>query len=285
LADTLDQLLRDADRLAEVADTLSLRFARELGTVLRDLERRLGPLVREALGGQQTSSLIQATRALILRQEIRRLLEYAGYDDLAAVASVRGLRGLAERVLATRAGMETLEFTSGIAHRVEALQALMGRDLLDEGDQIARALWRQVLRAVVADQPHEQAVRDLAGLLDKSDATVRNLYDTSLSVYTRQVEAVAAQPDDVYLYAGPVDSRLRPFCFDHVGKVYTREQIDALDNGQLPDVFLTGGGYNCRHVFTAVSRFSELRAWAGNGERVPEVVAKMANVKPKAKAA
>jgi hypothetical protein len=287
VADTLDDLLRDAERLAAVADTLSLRFARELSTVLRDLERRLGPLVREALDTRQATRLIEATRALVLRQEIRRLLEMAGYDDLAATVTQRGLAGLARDVLATREGGQTLEFMAGISGRVGALQALIGRDLLDEGDQIARALWKAVLRAAVADADHEQTVKGLAALLDKSDTTVRTLYDTSLSVYTRQVEALASGDDaeGVFMYAGPADGRLRPFCYEHVGKVYAKADIDSMDNGQLDNVFLTGGGYQCRHVWMAVSRFGEARELVGTDERVPSVARALSRVTVKAKAA
>jgi hypothetical protein len=85
---------------------------------------------------------------------------------------------------------------------------------------------------------------------------------------------------DVFIYVGPVDERLRPFCRGHVGKVYTRAQIDALDNGQLPNTFLTGGGWNCRHVWHAVSKFSEARELAGTGKRLPEVEAAIAALPP-----
>jgi hypothetical protein len=99
----------------------------------------------------------------------------------------------------------------------------------------------------------------------------RTLYDTQVNVFGRQVEALKSTPEDVYAYMGPADVKLRPFCREHVGKVYTKAQIDALDNGQLPNVFLTGGGYNCRHMFVSVSKFSELRDLLGSGERVPEI--------------
>jgi hypothetical protein len=87
------------------------------------------------------------------------------------------------------------------------------------------------------------------------------------------VEALKAgdDPETRYAYLGPVDTKVRPFCRQHVGKVYTRAEIDALDNGQLNNVFLTGGGYNCRHVWNEVSKYSELYDYAGTERRVPEV--------------
>jgi hypothetical protein len=48
--------------------------------------------------------------------------------------------------------------------------------------------------------------------------------------------------------------------------VLTRGAIDSLSNGQLPNVFITGGGYNCRHSFLAVSD-PALVALADTGQR------------------
>jgi hypothetical protein len=52
-----------------------------------------------------------------------------------------------------------------------------------------------------------------------------------------------------YIYDGPKDKLNRPFCKDRVGKSYSRKQIDKMDNGQLPDVMRTCGGWRCRHQF------------------------------------
>jgi hypothetical protein len=41
-------------------------------------------------------------------------------------------------------------------------------------------------------------------------------------------------------------------------------------------VFLTGGGYNCRHTWIAVSKVSEVRKLAGTEERIPAIAAQVA---------
>jgi hypothetical protein len=80
--------------------------------------------------------------------------------------------------------------------------------------------------------------------------------------------------DELFVYVGPFDKKNREFCEERVGKVFSRTEIDAMDNGQLPDVFITGGGYNCRHTWKRVSILDdELRALAGTGKRVPEIEA------------
>ena len=51
--------------------------------------------------------------------------------------------------------------------------------------------------------------------------------------------------------------------------ISTRAAIEALDNGQLPNPFITGGGYNCRHSWLAVES-QELRDLANTGRKAPE---------------
>ncbi len=56
-----------------------------------------------------------------------------------------------------------------------------------------------------------------------------------------------------YRFSGPYDNLTRPFC-KHIlrrtrKRPMTRKQIDTLNNGQLPNVFITGGGYRCRHTW------------------------------------
>jgi len=45
----------------------------------------------------------------------------------------------------------------------------------------------------------------------------------------------------------------RPFCKAHYNKIYTIEQIKALDNGQGLPVITHLGGYNCRHFWQLVT--------------------------------
>ena len=55
-----------------------------------------------------------------------------------------------------------------------------------------------------------------------------------------------------YKLFGIRDSRNRSFCAAllDANKLYTRAEIDLMDNGQIPGVFDNVGGYGCRHWFT-----------------------------------
>ncbi len=166
---------------------------------------------------------------------------------------------------------QVLTTTDVFLLRVEALRALQASDLLQEGDALAYALWQATVRGIFGAQPVADILADLATIIDKKEAQIRTLYDTNISIFGRQVEALQAgnDPGTPFLYLGPDDEKTRPFCRQHVGKVYTRERIDAMENGQLPNVFLTGGGFNCRHTWIEVAKSSELAPLANAGTRAP----------------
>jgi hypothetical protein len=265
-------LLSEADKLARVADILSAQYAVELGRVLRDLERELRRLALDAVEGSRTA-LSRAVRAAKLRRQIRLALTAAGYAKLADTATTLRLDRLVAQVEQLRGAAQLAQFTSSDLTRILALKELATLDLLGQGDAIAHAVWRTVAQGLFSQRPVNDLLDDLSDALDVELSHARGLYDTTVSVFGRQVEAMKSRLDDVFAYVGPVDQVVRPFCRRHVGKVFTKDEIDALDNGQLPNVFLTGGGYNCRHVWQAVSKVSALRALVGTDQRMPEVEA------------
>jgi hypothetical protein len=263
-------LLTEAEKLAQVADAIGQAFATELARVLRDLERELRRLVLEAQDGSQTA-LSRAVRAAKLRRELQTALETAGFGDLTQTSTSASLDRLVEQLGQLRGAAKLAAFTTSDQSRILALKEIARLDLLGAGQEVTHALWRTLAQGLYSQRAVVDLMADLSDAVDLEEAKLRTLYDTTVSIFGRQVEAMKSGPDDVYAYIGPTDAKLRPFCREHVGKVYTRAEIDALDNGQLPNTFLTGGGYNCRHVFQAVSKFSELRNLVGTDQRVPEV--------------
>jgi hypothetical protein len=265
-------ILSATERQAAVADDLGRSYALELAKVKRDLERELHRLLVEATTGKRTPVAL-AARALGLRRELRQMLEDAGFDRLAAAGTARGLDRMALAVERTRLAAQVSAFTTRDAARIEALKELARLDLLAQGDDVATAVWRSVVQGVYSQRKPADILDDLAEVLDRSIAEVGNLYDTSVSIFGRQIELLKAtgEPDELLLFSGPIDDRTRPFCLQRVGRVYTAAEVDDMDNGQLPNVRLTGGGYQCRHHWVALSKFSELRDLAGTSERMPEV--------------
>jgi len=271
------RLLTEAERLAAIADAVSGAYATELARVLRDLERQLRVLAQSAIDGSRTA-LSRAVRAARLRREIQAALRTAGFDHLADTATSGSLDTLVAQLERVRGAAQLLAFTTTDQTRILALKELARMDVVAGGDEIATALWRTLAQGLFSQRPVAQLLDDLAETLDLEESRARTLYDTAVSVFTRQVEAMksSGEADEPFVYVGPVDGVMRPFCRARVGKVYTRAAIDAMDNKQLPNVFLTGGGFNCRHTWHAVSKFSTLRDLVGTDQRMPEVEAAIA---------
>lgn len=269
----IDALLSAAERQAQTADRLSRTYAVELARVRDELDRRLAELAVDALRGNRTATAL-AARALGLREEIRALLELAGYDDLALTATTVGFDEMVQAIQRLRLAADVATFTSADATRIAALQRLTQLDLLAEGDAVSTAVWRAVLRGAFADQPAHELIQDLALITQRELRHVATFYDTGVSIFARQIQELKATGEDGELlgFFGPIDAKTRPFCLQRAGKIYRRSEIQNWDNGQLPGPpELVLGGYNCRHVLVPISQFSELAALAGTGQRVPEM--------------
>ena len=86
-------------------------------------------------------------------------------------------------------------------------------------------------------------------------ANLKTELNTALMAYQQVVHFEKAEKAgiELFLYVGPDDEVTRPFCVEHVDRIFTREQIDAMDNGQNLPVMIYRGGYNCRHHWRPVS--------------------------------
>ncbi len=264
-----------AERQARLMDSLSNSFARELEQVVRLLTERMRTLVRqiETDNGRAIAKQTNLALALRLKGDILRTLDQAGYHALALRASNEALDTLAASVLSAQAqrSAEVFGFDVDV---LAALKQLRLADLLQIGEDVAVQLWRAVVDGVIGARPVLDLVDDIADLLDISQRRARQVYDTAVSTFSRQVGQLGTtgEPDEAFFYVGPVDVKVREFCLEHVGKVYSRARIDEMDNGQLPNVFLTGGGWNCRHVFSRVSPLDkELIALMDTDVRSPAV--------------
>lgn len=144
-------------------------------------------------------------------------------------------------------------------------------DALEDAVQSAAGAAMQRTMFSVGGLQFGDLVKTITDRLSVSIARARTVADTAMSTFYRTAtdraftiienKAGGGTPQK-YWYAGPVDKLERPFCrhLTSVDKVYTREQIDAMDNLQLPNVFITGGGWNCRHSWLLSTADLEARA-------------------------
>lgn len=277
-----EQIARAAVKDAALIDALTDSFADELGIVLDFLKTKLRTLVKQLQtnpDGRVASVRFNLALALRLRQDIAQALEQAGYHDLALRAVDAPLDRLATSVLRGAGGSDAVQLAAYDIDALAAMKEIRFAELLLVGEDVAMQLWRITLDGVLGTRPVVDLVEDLSDILDISAKQARTIYDTAVSTFSRQVAQIGTtgEPDEAFLYVGPDDVKTREFCAEHVDRVWSRAAIDAMDNGQLPNVMMSGGGYNCRHQFRRVSAIDvELLALVDTGTRFQDRNAEVA---------
>ena len=268
-------LQRAAVRDAALQDAAVAAFNADLRTVYR----RLSVLLRAALeqwdvdpAGRTVTTAANLTRVFALRRQARDLVRRAGFDAAARAAIADPLDLLASSVV--KAQGQQLGLGPNLREALDAWRDLRLADLLAIADDAARTIQRVVLDGTLGLREVDKLIADVAQALEVSQRAARTTYDTAISIFSRQMEMSTSTgaPDELFVYVGPVDEVMRPFCRQWIGKVRTRDAISALDNGMLPDVIVSGGGWNCRHRWSRVSILDDdLIAIAGTNQRAPGI--------------
>lgn len=136
--------------------------------------------------------------------------------------------------------------------------------LLTEGQTLDNLVRKELVNAIALNSDLNSAIANLAkSLLGSTDEKMGRLsrysqtyVRTSMMGLSRMVDKEIYERLDIkdeYLYAGTVDQRIRPFCKAHVGKTYTKEQIEKFpeQNGSGLNPWFSVGGWNCRHRLIA----------------------------------
>lgn len=262
MADRVDALFA-LDAACDVAVTgLSDEFAGSVGQLLRALQVRVNALVRQMQRerGRIVSTQVNLGIAQRAQQQLEDALVQAGYGEVVTQA----YRHLPSLVQYTAWATAASHFSAFDVATLDAYRTLKVTELTRLFGEWAHQASAVVMKGVIGAQDEDELVGELQALLEETSAHARTLYDTSLSEFVQTCTALHSDgtPDEAFLYTGPIDGRLRPFCLDRVGRVFTRKAIDRMSNGQLDNTFITRGGYNCRHQWRRVSDVSDAKALA-----------------------
>lgn len=264
-------------REAALVEKLNDRFANEMREVLKLANGRTREILRELRkkDGRLVALKANLGRVLGLRRDIQTALQEAGYQAIAEAAVDKPLDELARLVLRGNSiAQAAFTLSKSDLNVLAAFKTIRFDELMRVEADTAIRLTRIALDGTLGLQPVENLVDDVADAFDQSLKQARTTYDTAVSIYGRQVDQLHAtgEPEELFYYAGPIDTKTRPFCRERVGKVFTRQELESADNKQLPNPLLTGGGYNCRHVAKRVSKLDqELIDLRKTGERAPHV--------------
>ncbi len=215
-------------------DLVRLAIAEAIGRV----EARL-----RSLGGGLTGPDGELRREAVpeLRAALEEIANALGWDKVLAAVAVA-----VEEVQAEHEGASD----EAIAVMVAVVAEIVA-DLSRAPEDLARRLVR-ALDAALADGAKPGDVVDrLSGEAAAYLIAVGTDFATGLMGLHREgtLGEMAVGGVDLFVYDGPDDEVVRPFCAGLVGKVLTEEDLDELDNGQgLKPTSRYMGGYNCRHA-------------------------------------
>jgi hypothetical protein len=141
-----------------------------------------------------------------------------------------------------------------------AQQASAAENLTTVVDTVAAAAKRQALFGF-AGVPLADLSETLGRAWSKTARQAETLADTAQTVFYRTVSDRTFQVierdfpklDLRYVYEGPLDKITRRYCIAMLARTnktpLTRAEINDYPNGELPNPFVTCGGWNCRHQY------------------------------------
>jgi len=243
-------------------------FQRELSSILAAAEARLQADLREMLVLDDKGRVIrsvgnaQALRSLddLFMQE----LDKCGYQHLldAFVNQFPQQFAFFQRTLdALSSSMaEPLPRIAFTPRDLQVFQdyGLTQRDVMTSVVSNVAATANNRILLSYGGLPFKELVGTLAVALHKSIPESAGVAETATATFYRMITDIGFKKieDDLpsmemlYRYFGPDDKVTRPFCkhlLECDQKTWTRAQIDEMNNGQLPNVFQTCGGFRCRH--------------------------------------
>lgn len=129
-----------------------------------------------------------------------------------------------------------------------------GNLIKNAGNAIADKVIKLIEKARTQDMNKDEVLQKLKKQNGVAEQYLQTVYETVQSALSRSQSFVDAKKSGIerYKYAGRTSGNIRPFCAAHVGKIYTIDEIQNLDNGQGLSVQFFCGGYNCTHRWEAV---------------------------------
>lgn len=205
--------------------------------------RSVAKMLREELAKSGIAELIQEFSStfagqLPLFDEILDLIGSEAGEALSVDWGEADLDLFASRRLTVESGLETIIESAALAAQRRVMFSVGGLSFGDLVETINVGMRVPVAEAVTLAETAQ------AGFW-------RTITDQGFQQIEKDLPNGALR----YRFEGPKDKLTRPFCRRMLARTrdrgLTRAEIDALDNGQLPNVFFTCGGYRCRHQWVA----------------------------------
>lgn len=247
--------------MASVLDQLTKLLAQRQTLIGRIVDQRLPPAF-DALFIRYSAALvafsksrrwdISAIGSLSTTADMIRLLDKAGIGTIVSLIA----RDFPPIARAARQSQRVAGLSGGvdIAAINRLLTARVAGAVESSASGVVAAVKSAWIDSTFLGRPPAEAID--AAVMNNAPAAggvARTQIGSALAVADRAAGMVGVPTSALYVYIGPQDDRTRSHCKTAEEKAWSRAQIDKLSNQQLPNVFLTCGGYNCRHHWQAIS--------------------------------
>ncbi|MCE7856886.1 MAG: hypothetical protein DYG97_10130 [Ignavibacteria bacterium CHB3] len=135
----------------------------------------------------------------------------------------------------------------------EKLRAAYKIDFSSVEDKLNFSVEQEFTKILKSDSSYSNLRNELRKK-DIGEFQASTLANTAVAQFDNAYMIENAQQAGVtkYLYDGTIIATTRDFCRERVGRVFTLEELEAMDNGQGLPVIPSLGGYNCRHYLTPI---------------------------------
>ena len=241
--DQLNAVIAQANRHQELLSVALVRLENRIADLMSTAPLRDGDLFDLEWAIQARTELRQVIEQEYLATVDNIIREYAGVaDDIVAMLGTYG---------------DVTKLDPAI---ISQLQSLTFRGFEDLGQNFLDAVSKEIYESTLTGTSFVNSLAIIKQSVDASlgryakQALHDGLMQFDAAVNTRiALEAGATE----FKYYGPDDSVTRDFCEKHVGKTYTKEEIEEIWSGTWAgkisgDPFVVRGGYNCRHRFRGI---------------------------------
>ncbi len=249
--------------MSDLSDKAIDRLEKDIETVLAAINVKISRLVAKLESGNSgLLDKMELTRARATRRAIVR--EFAAFDSVAMAST--NFAG-ATKAVKERLKPISVSFTQSDAGLVKLLSDSAYRELGAAADQYTESINMAILKGSMTGAPIDEIQEEVTQLLiGGTDKAGRSMAQHAKTItQTRYMEADAAITlqaadnigADKFRYSGSLIKDSRPWCKEHVDKIYTRKEIEEWRDRSWAgkkegDPFITRGGYNCRHYFVPV---------------------------------
>jgi hypothetical protein len=161
---------------------------------------------------------------------------------------------------------EAGKFTDFNVQMLEQLKLSTYEQFAEYGAKVQDSVAKAMYSNIVAGAPMSKLEGTIRRLLrDEVDAKgnsmaahAKQMASDTIRQYHQETTLVKAEVAGItsFLYYGNAMKTTRDFCLEHMGNMYTREEIDSWDDmdwdGKSGPAMTHRGGYNCRHMWRPV---------------------------------